>query len=282
MSTRSVFRCLLHVAVLPLCCLFEACGTRTGLPGADAGDPCEEAGITRPCTSVCGVGVETCIDGAFRGCTAKKPREPGTTSTLRGTIRDFHDTHPDFEKNVDDDRGIVARTLGPDRKPVYAGGSGTRTTHGKTAFDQWYRDVTDVNVGTPYELVLHKTDRKYVYAFEDLSFFPIDDTLFGNEGRTHDYHFTLELHGDFLYLGGESFTFAGDDDLFAFMANQLVIDLGGVHSSRSQTVSLDALAPSLGLRAGELYPIDLFYAERHTSESSLHVETTIGTFDPCR
>ena len=73
---------------------------------------------------------------------------------LRAAVRDFRSgekdgqpKHPDFEYVVGDDRGIVATMLGPDSKPVYAGGpNGTLTTTGKANFDQWYRDVDGINI----------------------------------------------------------------------------------------------------------------------------------------
>src|SRR5690348_8053802 len=45
----------------------------------------------------------------------------GCNSVVKGTIRDFHDTHPDFEAELGDDKGIVEPELGSDGKPVYAG-----------------------------------------------------------------------------------------------------------------------------------------------------------------
>ena len=61
------------------------------------------------------------------------------------TIRDFSQTHPDFEAGVGDDRGIVAFELGEDGKPVYTGNPTTATTTGVDNFNTWYRDTPDVN-----------------------------------------------------------------------------------------------------------------------------------------
>ena len=77
--------------------------------------------------------------------------------TLTGTIRDFLDTHPDFENGLGTDPGIVESTLGVDGKPVYAGLAGNPTTHGETEFDQWYRDVAGVNLSASHSITLDNT-----------------------------------------------------------------------------------------------------------------------------
>lgn len=195
------------------------------------------------------------------------------TIDLTGIIRDFNASHPDMESTLGSDPGIVEDTLGLDGKPVYAGLAGNPTTHGQDAFDQWYRDVSGINLSTGYTITLDNTITAdpNVYTFSSNSFFPIDGQLFGNEGRSHNYHFTFELHSDFTYQGGETFSFTGDDDLWLFIDDELVIDLGGVHGAMSQSVSLD----TLGLTAGENYDFDLFFAERHTTQSNFRIDTSI-------
>lgn len=195
------------------------------------------------------------------------------TITLTGTVRDFLDTHPDFEAELGFDPGIVESILGGDKKPVYAGEAGNPTTHGEEAFDQWYRDTAGVNLSDSLSITLDNgmVGEGGTYTFADGSFFPIDGLLLGNQGRIHNYHFTYELHTAFTYTGGEVFTFTGDDDLWVFIDDSLVIDLGGVHGALSDTVSLD----SLGLTLGEDYDLDLFFAERHTTASTFRIDTSI-------
>ena len=190
--------------------------------------------------------------------------------TLPTTIRDFNDSHPDFESYVGNDPGIVQSTLGPDRKPVYAGQDGNPSTHGQEYFDQWYRDVPGVNTSMTCDLVLTDVGGG-IYQYTSSSFFPIDGLLFGNQGRSHNYHFTLEMHSEFTYLPGQAFSFTGDDDLFVFINDMLVIDLGGVHGAQSASVNLD----TLGLTPENVYGFDLFFAERHTTASSFSVQTSI-------
>jgi fibro-slime domain-containing protein len=248
------------------------CGARSSLY---VPPECDDEGATRPCETICGDGIETCTDGEWQGCSAPKLAD---SIELSATVRDFHASHPDFEGVIGEDPGIVQSTLGSDGKPVYAGI--TSTTSGSDNFDQWFRDVPGTNLTGSQVLTLSRVG-SLTFRFQSGEFFPIDDTLFGNEGNGHNFHFTLELNVDFRYVGGETFTFTGDDDVFVFINNSLVIDLGGVHSSQSKTVVLDASASALGIEKGNIYPFALFFAERHTSGSSFRIDTSITEFDAC-
>jgi fibro-slime domain-containing protein len=198
-------------------------------------------------------------------------------TTLHATVRDFSSSHPDFEKFLGDDANIVTPDLGADGKPVYAGNPTTATTSGKADFDQWYRDVAGANL--PFMIDLPLVDAGGgVYTYDNSAYFPIDNQGFGNEGNPHNFHFTTEIHTIFTYSGGEVFTFTGDDDLFAYVNKKLVINLGGVHGAETTSVSLDQVAGQIGIVVGKTYALDLFGAERHTSESNFRVDTTIGCF----
>ncbi|MBI2393679.1 MAG: fibro-slime domain-containing protein [Deltaproteobacteria bacterium] len=193
--------------------------------------------------------------------------------TLTGVIRDFKEEHPDFEYKIGDDLGIVQEDLGADGKPVWAGGTHPTVTT-KESFDQWFRDVPGVNQAIALPITLSKVAGE-LHTFDDGAFFPIDGKGFGNEGHEHNFHFTYELHTTFLYAGGETFKFTGDDDLFVFINKKLAIDLGGVHGSTSGEVALDDAAGKLGLTKGKVYALDFFFAERHTSESHFRIDTTL-------
>jgi fibro-slime domain-containing protein len=191
-----------------------------------------------------------------------------------------------------DDPDIVANTLGSDGKPVYKNpGATTLTTHGKAAFDKWYNDVPGTNYHVAYTLPLTlNPDGSYEYdseqsgvlydpadASQGKGFFPIDDgsayqTPFGNQGRPHNFSFTMEIHSTFTYRGGEYFNFRGDDDVFVFINNQLVINLGGIHGPETKQVNID----TLGLTVGQSYPLDFFSAERHVTGSNILFQTTLA------
>jgi fibro-slime domain-containing protein len=205
---------------------------------------------------------------------------------LTGVVRDFRPKsaggHPDFESYNDGvARGLVAAQLGPDRKPAFAstrGSNGKPLLTGRSEFEQWYRDTDGVN--QPFEFVLPLQPAGAVSTYSNAFFFPIDGRGFGNSGTAHDgvehnFHFTFELHLEFVYRGGETFKFTGDDDLWAFFNGKLGIDLGGVHGAESATFDLDAKAKDFGLTKGGKYALDVFHAERHTGASNFRIDTTL-------
>ncbi len=152
-----------------------------------------------------------------------------------------------------------------------------------SSFAQWFRDVPGVNVSKPLSITLQRTPQG-TYVFDDKQdpvfssrggFFPINGELYGNYSNTgKNFHFTFELQTEFTYRADSdlTFTFTGDDDVWVYIDGRLVIDIGGVHSAVSQTISLDRLE---WLEDGQTYTLSFFFCERHTTESNFRIETTL-------
>ncbi len=204
-----------------------------------------------------------------------EPRVLLSGYAVEAIIRDFSWQHADFQNpsyaSPDPDQpvtGLVGATLGGDGTPVFASTPGQYVTNAQT-FADWYHDTTGVNLALSRPLVLEEV-AVGEYQFQDTTYFPIDDAGYGDEGYSHNYHFTLAVQNSFVYQTGDSVVARADDDLWLFINGQLAIDLGGIHAGVTGSVDLD----TLGLTPGQTYSFDLFYAERDSEASVLELTTT--------
>ena len=155
--------------------------------------------------------------------------------------------------------------------------------NGEFFFDQWYMDVPRLNI--PFPVTINLTLQKDgTYIFDSNyygGFFPVDakgykELYIGSVG--HKFSFTTHVQYPFFYNGSDPhklFSFSGDDDLWVFLNKKLVkaCDIGGVHSALGCSFYLDD--PILGLIPNKTYTLDVYNAERHTTQSNFKVTTTI-------
>ncbi len=193
--------------------------------------------------------------------------------------------------------GMVEKKLGSNGVPVRASNFPSNcklTTH----LDYWFLpEVIATSNGKKYtnatcrDLTLTMTDDGFWLGQENKNsrsggMFFLDDFQYLDDAKTvknkyydnlngsggnHNFGFTMKIQAKFEYVPGQYFEFYGDDDVWVFINNQLVVDIGGQHEQVRGSVDLD----TLGLTAGKIYPFHIFYAERHTVESNFMMRTSI-------
>jgi fibro-slime domain-containing protein len=225
------------------------------------------------------------------------------------TYYDYHadGSNPEFEKSptgTGTHLGMVADTLDAQRKPVLG-----PVPYWNCYIAKWFRpwqsgDFTIPNYTNPVTTTCSNPDSTVnydtaftnmvfqdtliftlvpgsagTYQYTNAAFFPLDGRGFGADepagsGATnHNYSFTMELHWQFVKVQGLTFQFAGDDDVWAFINNRLVMDIGGIHNTTNGSVSVD----SLGLTNEKGYMFDFFFCERHRTGSDIMISTNLFT-----
>ncbi|BAP56083.1 fibro-slime family protein [Thioploca ingrica] len=204
------------------------------------------------------------------------------TIELNGIIRDFPSTHPDFYGMVTGlQTGCIQKVIADGGIPIASDSVSNCAIY---QLEDWYSDTHPTGFVKTYTLTLDNGQNKQggVYQFKDNSFFPFDNEISDikkgsyrkhhfsfDEGRDHNYQFTFEARFMFAYQAGQTLAVNGNDDIWVFINNQLVIDLGGVHTPAGAQVALQNLASTLGLVEGKVYPFALFLAQRQTVISPL-------------
>jgi fibro-slime domain-containing protein len=100
--------------------------------------------------------------------------------------------------------------------------------------------------------------------------------MIGSVNNVKGGHLCFESQdAKFTYEPGQEFFFRGDDDIWVFINNQLVVDLGGTHMPAPGYVKLDTISKPEKLKAGEQYPIKIFFCDRRGTGSNVRISTNM-------
>jgi fibro-slime domain-containing protein len=195
----------------------------------------------------------------------------GTFTGLTLVMADHADFHLDMAP-----AGDGCGTPFEDHPGVFGAPNSGAVTSADT-FVQWYRDFPGTNLSALHTITLVDAGGG-TWSYETDDFHPIDDQMFGNEGDAHNYHFTYAIDALFVYdrCAGQYFAFDGDDDVWAFVDDDLVMDAAGVKPGTAQFIEADRL----GLVDGRIYRFRLFFAQRQAVSSRFNLKTTIHFMSP--
>ena len=189
-------------------------------------------------------------------------------------------------------KGMVESSLDADGKPVIKSSPSSCTLSHLTCRGThyyWYRYVKGLNLKIDSKLTMTQdANDADKYSFMKDKWYPLQGMGYAlsetANGTSYRYgNFTSELHTYFQYKGGETLSFRGDDDVWAFINRKLFVDLGGMQSGNSATETLSNAKCSFEDKDGKtksivcdnkfdiyengIYELHFFQAERCDSGS---------------
>ncbi|WP_290138692.1 fibro-slime domain-containing protein [uncultured Dubosiella sp.] len=154
---------------------------------------------------------------------------------------------------------------------LYHPTSGTRTYGHIWTNNFWPMDgVNNTDPHTGDGSHKYKTDKPY----------PVSDDQNETHNNMFGMFYQVEFELDEDYLGPLEYFFFGDDDLWVYLDNQLIADLGGVHSSYGAYVDIRQYLPKSqnndsgnnGESKKKKHTLTVFYTERGLSGSTCYME----------
>ena len=170
-------------------------------------------------------------------------------------------------------------------------------------FYRWWHEVDGKSKLITDQTLRFKKISEGVYQYGGAGVFPLDNipaakTFSSGDysGNTsHNFYFTMKTEAPFTVKadGTEEFQFEGDDDVWVFLNDKLVLDIGGLHSAikasfkingtNSITATVNGKSKTITdipIKKGDRAVISLFYAERSTTEANCLITIRSMEFTP--
>jgi len=192
---------------------------------------------------------------------------------------------PDFQFfSCGAESGLVKPTLVNTRPAFNSVGSPPCITS-KKSFYSWFRSAPGKNVPIRGALTMQNIGNN-TYQYDNPYFFPLDGKGFntdgfqsdqGLDGHEHNFSFSMHAHWTTAITDNSQYiSVTGDDDIWIFVNNRLIVDLGGVHGSETGSYTFSAInLIGLGISLGQTVPFDVFVVDRHTLASDLKLTTNV-------
>lgn len=163
---------------------------------------------------------------------------------------------------------------------------------GKTHF---YYDDSSTTTMNPF---LPITDRNNSTGQTHTSYYQDDGVLSTSTTKdtyvNRNFNFAMYSSGEFVYHADDElfFDFEGDDDVYLFINDELVMDIGSAHSVDGVRFELNDYvswakenpgterAAKLALEEGNTYSFKFYYMERHGYGSNMRISNNFQVTDP--
>ncbi|KAK5580980.1 hypothetical protein RB653_001007 [Dictyostelium firmibasis] len=189
-------------------------------------------------------------------------------------------------------KNIVSPTLDNTKIPKLGSNGVSTTLQSPNLVQYWFQTNfanasknSGLNSPLSKTITLNYDSNSGNYVYNNPNFFLIDSDGFDkvqsnriykdSTGTYHNYHYCVSFNYVFKPdgQGKEMFTFTGNDDVWVYVNNKLLLDGGGIHAPESISVDFTKASLAKGIDT----PLDFFYCERSTnSQPSFKIETNLG------
>ena len=187
------------------------------------------------------------------------------------------------------EQGIVDYYLGDDYLPVAKGGE-LASNRGLSDMSRWFKAIEGKSKAYSGTVDLSYRADIVEFSFVDDDFYPLDEVSFSDGDKVnsdgHNHLFTMNFAIPFTVTasGDEAFEITADDDTFVFLGNELVLDMGGIHSATNGKFvihengevyaameGMELGYSGINVNKGDGLAVRIFHADRDSAESVFEI-----------